>query len=267
MAKITGVVQIRGKMDGVSYYSQKGVDGGLARKINEGLSKRVKESVAYHNTRLNNAEFGSAGSFAGAAVRAITDRQRTMLKDFATAQVAKYVRKIIVGDTTNPWGSRQLEGTNWQIPFLQHVSTFAKNDWNYYVGGTWETSAAVSGKQVAYTPNAELPTGWGQALLAAGADGAYVDMYAYRIMLEVPEGVAGRATSFVGLIGSDDAVIGESVTITEAAQLDENFTPVLTANSVTGVLVVVRPYKTVNSGKHILQELCTFHLEGVTVNS
>ena len=256
MAKQSGIHQLKGKIRGMSYYRQKGVVDGLARSINQGLSKRVKEDAAYANTRLNSQEFGAAGSFAGAMVRAISDRQRTMLKDFATGALAKVVRDLIIGDTENAWGSRQLVGTDWQEYLMQVTNTYAKNDFADYVGGVWDV--AVSG--TTWTPNAELPAGWGSQLAALGASGAKIEMYAYGVSLLDLGGKTMKAISGVSLIGETDVAIGESGTITQAATAPAGFDGVQAANKLSAVLVVVKPYQTINNIKYIRQELCTFSL-------
>lgn len=265
MAKQSGIHQLNGKLRGVSYYRQKGVSDGLARTINTGLSKRVKESAAYANTRLNAAEFGQAGSFAGAAIRSISDRQRTMLKDFATGFLAKDVKAIIVNDTTHPWGQRQLSGTGWQEALLAKINTYAKNDFLSFVGGVWDVEVTGEGASRTWTPNAELAEGWGTMLANLGADGAEVEMYAYLTELQKDGEAAGRGFSKVALIGKDSAEIGTSLTITEAATVSGDFTGEQAENMMQGVLVVVKPYQTINNVKYIRQELCTFSLYPVTV--
>lgn len=256
MAKQSGIHQLKGKVRGMSYYRQKGVIDGLARSINQGLSKRVKEDAAYTNTRLNSQEFGAAGSFSGAMVRAITDRQKTMLKDFATGALAKIVRDIIIGDTENAWGNRQLVGTAWQAYLLQAANTFAKIDFQANVGGVWE--ASVTG--TTWTPNAELPAGWGEALKVQGVSGAVVEMYAYGVQLLNLGGKTLKAISNVSLIGQEDVAIGTAATITEPATAPTGFDGVQAANKLQGILVVVKPYQTVNENKYTRQELCTFAL-------
>lgn len=256
MAKQSGIHQLKGKVRGMSYYRQKGVVDGLARSINQGLSKRVKEDPAYENTRLNAQEFGAAGSFAGAMVRAISDRQRAMLKDFATGALAKVIRDIIIGDTENDWGSRQLVGTDWQEYLMQVTNTFAKNDFAGYVGGVWDT--AVSG--TTWTPNAELPAGWGAQLAALGASGAEVEMYAYGVTLQDLGGKTLKALSNIIPIGKEDVAIGQSATITDPATAPAFFNGAQAANVLQAVLVVVKPYQTINEKKYIRQELCTFSL-------
>lgn len=263
MAKQSGIHQLRGKIRGMSYYRQKGVKDGLARQINDGMSKRVKEDEGYLNTRLNAREFGSAGSFAGAAIRAISERQRTMLKDFATGNLAKAVRDVIIQDTTHPWGERNLGGNTWQAEMLARISSYAKNEFSSYVGGVWDVAVA-SANDAVWTPNAELPSGWGSLLAAKGATGAYIDMYAYRVELQEFAGVSDKGYSVVAPVASADAQIGESTTLNSPANLSTDFTGLQEPNIMQGVLVVVRPYQEVSGQKYIRQELCTFGLFQVT---
>lgn len=265
MAKQSGIHQLNGKLRGVSYYRQKGVADGLARTINTGLSKRVKESAAYANTRLNAAEFGQAGSFAGAAIRSISDRQRTMLKDFATGFLAKDVKAIIVNDSINPWGQRQLTGTGWQEALLAKINTYAKNDFLSFVGGVWDVAVTGEGATRTWTPNAELAEGWGTMLANLGADGAEVEMYAYLTELQKDGEAAGRGFSKVTLIGKGSVAIGSSLTITTPATVSGDFTGEQDENMMQGVLVVVKPFQTINNETYIRQELCTFSLYPVTV--
>lgn len=263
MAKQSGIHQLRGKIRGMSYYRQKGVKDGLARQINDGMSKRVKEDEGYLNTRLNAREFGSAGSFAGAAIRAISERQRTMLKDFATGNLAKAVRDVIIQDTTHPWGDRNLEGDSWQIEMLARISSYAKNEFSSYVGGAWDVKVTDNGDAV-WTPNAELPSDWGSLLAAKGATGAYIDMYAYRVELQQFEGVSDKGYSTVAPIASADAPIGDAITFVTPSTLTPEFNGLQGSNILQGVLVVVRPYQEVSGQKYIRQELCTFGLFPVT---
>lgn len=263
MAKQSGIHQLRGKIRGMSYYRQKGVKDGLARQINDGMSKRVKEDEGYLNTRLNAREFGSAGSFAGAAIRAISERQRTMLKDFATGNLAKAVRDVIIQDATHPWGERNLTGANWQGEMLARISSYAKNEFSSYVGGVWDVSVTEVG-DANWMPNAELPSGWGSLLAAKGATGAYIDMYAYRVELQEFVGVSDKGFSSVASVASADAVIGTATTLVTPANVDKSFTGKQTDNTLQGVLVVVRPYQEVSGQKYIRQELCTFGLFPVT---
>jgi hypothetical protein len=256
MAKQSGIHQLKGKIRGMSYYRQKGVEDGLARSINQGLSKRVKEDAAYANTRLNAAEFGYAGSFAGAAIRGISDRQRSMMKDFATGDFAKKVVEIIKSDTDNSWGSRQLVEPGYQEVLMSALNTYAKVEFSSNVGGVWDVDFA-SGQ---VTPNAELPSGWGSLLAAKGATGAVVKMFAYKVELEEIGENTFKGFSTVQLIAEDDVTIGEAATFVTPTTISSTFIPGSEKNHLTGVLVVVLPYQEVNTKKYTRQELCTYQI-------
>lgn len=265
MAKQSGIHQLRGKIRGMSYYRQKGVKDGLARQINDGMSKRVKEDEGYLNTRLNAREFGSAGSFAGAAIRAISERQRTMLKDFATGNLAKAVRDVIIQDTTHPWGERNLTGTSWQAEMLARISSYAKNEFSSYVGGVWgaEVTPVVNGNE--WAGFSSLPEGWGSLLAAKGATGAYIDTYAYSVELQEFAGTSDKGFSEVAPVQSNDVEIGTEANFDGVVTLASQFNGTNAANKMQGLLVVVRPYQEVGTQKYIRQELCTFSIFGVSV--
>lgn len=265
MAKQSGIHQLKGKLRGMSYYRQKGVEDGLARSINQGLSKRVKEDAAYANTRLNAAEFGTAGSFAGAAIRAISDRQRAMLKDFATGALAKVVKDQILNDANSSWGSRIVVTEESFNLIAEAINTYAKNDFGYNVGGVWDVKVTTGAENNTWTPNAQLPSGWGSPLAAKGATGAFVDMYAYDVHSVQVGKAPYRAESAVHLFASEDITIGESGALTTAAQVPTKFDVEEMANELVRTLVVVRPYKEINGQKYIMQELCTFQLVTPTI--
>lgn len=265
MAKQSGIHQLKGKVRDMSYYRQKGVVDGLARSINQGLSKRVKEDAAYANTRLNAAEFGTAGSFAGAAIRAISDRQRAMLKDFATGQLAKVARDLINKNTTAPWGSRYPQLAQFASVLRETINTYAKNDFASYVGGVWDVEASLIQGGMTATPNVELPAGWGSYFAAKGATGAFVQMYGYKVSINVSNLGSSRSDSLVEMIAEEDFTIGESSTIKTPATTQGSLSDELLETEFSAILVVVKPYKEVGNQKYIMQELCTFSLKPYTI--
>lgn len=65
MAKQRGPHQLSGKINNLCYYTQKGVRGGLVRRINDGMSERLKVGEEFANTRRANSVFGMCSMFAG----------------------------------------------------------------------------------------------------------------------------------------------------------------------------------------------------------
>lgn len=110
MAKQSGIHQLRGKVGEMSYYQQAGVNAGLVRRINQGLSDRVKTAVEFSNTRLNNAEFKTASLVAAAAGHSVIPAWRSMFRRFAQANMVKRIKELIKEDTTHPWGLRLPAG-------------------------------------------------------------------------------------------------------------------------------------------------------------
>lgn len=258
MAKQSGIHQLRGKYGNNVYYTQKGVAGGLVRKINEGMSNRVKNDAAFANTRRNAAEFGAAGNFAGASVRSISQRWRTILDPFATGKLGKDMLPLIKADATGEWGQRGLSGTTWQDIFRQKLAGYAKNQYseNFAVGLTakYDTeSLSVEGTTTAQTS---------EGLLARGAEGVVYEFYLYTSEFGVFSEAAEKyqsSVSSIDLMGSVDAEIGAVTSLAVSKTFTSGYYTDADTRA-TAVLVVAKPYKVVNNVKYTLQELCSFDL-------
>lgn len=263
MAKQQGIHQIRGKVGEMSYYRQKNVVTGLVRGINQGMSKRVKEDAAFANTRLNAAEFGAAGNYAGACVRAISTRWRTILNPFATGHLVKPILEGMKLDTSSAWGQRNL-GIDYMEEIESMINQEAKND--------YQESFAVPTISVVSHGASSLLKDWeweliiedttSSNLLAKGATGVRYQMYAYRAEFGKYSSIIGKyqkSTSSVVLLGTNDMSIGE-----ESSWIDSTTTIRSTATNEAGVigalLCVALPYKSIGLKRYFLQELCSFIL-------
>lgn len=125
MAKQSGIHQIRGKVGEMSYYQQSGVNAGIVRRINQGLSSRVKTAPEFANTRLNNAEFKTAALIGAAASHSVIPAWRSMFRRFAQANMVKRIQEAIKQDTTNPWGLRQPQ-ENMGVLAAELLENYAK---------------------------------------------------------------------------------------------------------------------------------------------
>lgn len=111
MAKQSGIHQIRGKIGEHSYYRQTGVSSGLIRRINQGLSERVKTAPEYENTRLNNAQFKIAAIAAGSMFSGVQPILRPTHRLFRTSRLAAEFYKLLqLGDMS--WGARHFHPEN-----------------------------------------------------------------------------------------------------------------------------------------------------------
>ena len=105
MAKQTGLHLIKGKVGEFSYYRSAGVNAPLMRRINQGMSARVKNGDEYANTRLNNAEFKNAQGLATFLFNAVPNRKASMMRRFAIAEMTKKGLEYIK-DGSGQWGAR-----------------------------------------------------------------------------------------------------------------------------------------------------------------
>lgn len=80
MAKQRGPHQLSGKINNLCYYTQKGVRGGLVRRINDGMSERLKVGEEFSNTRRANSVFGMCSMFAGQIFGLFNARQMFLFR-------------------------------------------------------------------------------------------------------------------------------------------------------------------------------------------
>ena len=107
MPKQSSLFKVRGKMDGNSfYYSSLG--GYQFRKINPNMSERVKTEDQFINTRRNAAEFGAAGSMAGAICRAFYQSFRFVATPKMNGILTKLIDRLIRANTSGTWGQRNV---------------------------------------------------------------------------------------------------------------------------------------------------------------
>lgn len=264
MAKQSGIHGIRGKINGVSYYSSKN-GGQLIRKINEGMSSRVKTAKEYANTRLNNAEFGAAGSLAGAIVRPISQRWRFILDSIATGKLVKAIKAAMMQDTASPWGERVVPLT--EMAHLQDVfNGFSKNEMPQEVVNclqNYMTYAATSSSIVVSNP-AEMSADTAQQLLDKGATHLTTKVFAFNV-LKPYIGADGKTyvpaeSLFVDIsstLGHANVAIAANANIITDDSV-ENAPAVLNEEShLGGVLVVLLPERKVGNEYYTLQELCS----------
>lgn len=258
MAKQEGIHQLRGKVGQMKYYGMKGVAQGLVQSINQGMSDRVKNGAEYANTRLNNAEFGGAGSTAGAITRALSQKWRYLLVPFATGKLAKDVRSIMMLDGTGKWGQRGLVGTSWQAVLAEKVSQYSKNSVGDYRGLSlsceFDTTAGLKTIYSVADIHNEIAE-------AAGATGVRIAILSGKVAasaFNADSATYTPATSDMSFIGGNDFDFG--VTDDDALSNPQVKAASQTDNTLYASVVVLLPYKEVNGQKYIMQEHCSFKM-------
>lgn len=250
MAKQSGLHQIRGKVGEHSYYRQTGVQSGLIRSINQGMSQRVKTGDEYVNTRLNNAEFGQACRIASVLGQLITPKYRPMILPFSQSKMAKMILSAIK-DVEGNWGQRNLSSRDLDV-FLQAINSVHKNN-----PDDFGLSFSVDDNdQFVITPNSNV---YNAKMQAIGATACALTVIAARpwignFIVANRQYLPSYARSNVY-----DAVINPEPL---PVSIDYSFpapptTPEL-GFSVDFMVVVIMPFRDINREHHILQEHCTF---------
>lgn len=250
MAKQSGLHQIRGKVGEHSYYKQTGVESGLIRSINQGLSNRVKTAPEYVNTRLNNAEFGQACKIAGVLGQFITPKYRPMILPFSQSKMAKFLIEGIK-NKEGSWGQRNL-GAQDVLVFLDAINSTHKNN-----PEEWGLSYGInSDDNFTITPD---PTRFMAKLDSIGADGIDLVILACRPWIGTFDQASNKyANSFARANVYQDGIDDPNY----VAEINYEFRPAppsgWPATYVDFFVVVILPYRTINAVSHTLQEHCTF---------
>lgn len=252
MAKQSGLHQIKGKIGEHSYYQQTGVAGGLVRRINQGLSEKVKTSEAFANTRLNNAEFGQAGRISSVLGMFITPKFRPMLLPFSQSKMAKVILEIIKTDSAS-WGQRNLTARNIPPTCVEALNSVAKGDFSSFGLNLQlddENSTLTVGTSSSYVSK----------LASIGADILSLKLVACSPWIGTY--IAGNnayANSYAR--GIDSSIIDlesddTDATITYAFRsAPPQGWPAIYGNF---FVLILLPKRTINGTEHILQEHCTF---------
>ena len=104
MAKQRGIHQISGTINNLCYYEQKYVKGGLIRRVNEGMSGRLKDDPAFANTRIANREFGMCSLYAKQYLDILGFRTQYMTYPSRQAKLTEKFLRVLdsYGTTTSP---------------------------------------------------------------------------------------------------------------------------------------------------------------------
>lgn len=255
MAKQSGIHQLRGKVGEHSYYRQTGIQSGLVRSINQGMSSRVKTDEAFANTRLNNAEFGQAGRLASVLAQYITPKFRPMVLPFSQSKMARLILEYIKNDATASWGARNLVPGNAREAQIAALNSVVKNrfdDFGLSITIDEETS------ELSCTVTAETIN----KLTAIGADGIAVRFITMTTWVGKYDNIIRRySPSSAHFNAYDESFVSPS----DGFELDITYQVPMVPPQVfpqfgierTGLMILL-PFRTINNQKHTLQEHCTF---------
>lgn len=266
MAKQSSLFKLRGKADGQSFYYSKNGEY-LTRKINPGMSSRVKTAEEYANTRLNNAEFGGAGNLAGTMIRTVSKRWRYILDSIATGMLVKGIKEAMMNDNTHDWGKRSVLLAD--MPAIQELyNRFSKNEMPQEIIDFVKAhvTSAGNGGTLTIDDSLVLAEDLNAHYAALGADKVKCTLYSFGV--SAPEvGADGKkytpALPVFGQITGTTAVIGLEEDLIAVTSVPNVPAVQNVAAAFGGVLVIVEPIKTINSKDYVLQQHCSAYWHSV----
>lgn len=259
MAKQFGIHQIHGKVGDMSYYRQSGVKGGLIRGINPGMSNRVKTSLEYANTRLNNQEFATATKSGALLLDAVQPRFRPMFNQFRNARTSAQLLGIIKGNT-GTWGNRMLNNDN--AAAIASVMTSASKQ---PMSNLVNASLTFNSTEEEVTISLVASDSYREELLRIGADGVDILAKTIGFYFASPsaQGADGQPERSFYLVQEsvENEMANDDTDIEFNAELARPNLSVLGAHMfIPFIYLVVLPYRMVGGQKHTLQEGCRFEV-------
>lgn len=257
MAKQRGLHQIKGKVGEYSYYSQTGVSGGLIRKINEGLSARVKTDAAYANTRLNNREFGAAADTASLLGKTVVPKFRPMILPFSQSKMARDILKIAREHAAN-WGQRVVSSDD-TAKLCEILSSMSKRAADEFVSIDISRGSATEVTVEAVYSGSQATLMAAQGITALTVTAAQFDIATGQWVPLAQEMTTGYLVARDSVNVFEDYPVvagtghsnGEDMTVA-------TFVPEANHSGHQIVVCVIMPARTINGVDHILQEYCSF---------
>lgn len=257
MAKQRGLHQIKGKVGEYSYYSQTGVSGGLIRKINEGLSARVKSDAAYANTRLNNREFGAAADTASLLGKTVVPKFRPMILPFSQSKMAREVLKV-AREGSAAWGQRVVTSAD-TAKLCAILTAQSKRDAQEFVSvRIVRNSATDADAEVSYTAEqGALMESLGITHLTVTA--ASFDIATGQWVPLAQEMTTGYMNSVDRVSVFENSAVDSANGKSDSATLNvDQFIPESGHAGHQIVVFLIMPIRQIASTSHILQEYCSF---------
>lgn len=257
MAKQSGLHQIKGKVGEFSYYKSTGVDGGLIRSINQGLSERVKNGEEYANARLNNQEFAAAANVAGLLGKMVIPKFRPMILPFSQSRMAKGLLAMARQNTGN-WGQRVVDTSNTQ-QICELLTAQSKRDFYNFL------ELSVSRESLSQL---SVSIGWSSeqstSMASLGIDGMVVSLSVYHLATgkwnsaarAMQKGYFVRPTLRYPVNGAE-VLEGSDFNETESIPVI-NFSPSSLYEGHQILVLVAMPSRSINDIGHTLQEYCSF---------
>ncbi len=127
MARQIGLIKIKGKLDGLSFY--KSSDGKLVRESSGVEAERIKSDPAFARTRENNNEFGTSGVASKLLRTALFSLLQSVADSRLTSRLTALMSQIKNMDNVSARGSRNVGAALQTIPAaLELLKNFNFNE-------------------------------------------------------------------------------------------------------------------------------------------
>lgn len=264
MPKQSSLFKVRGKMDGNSfYYSSLG--GYQFRKINPNMSERVKTEDQFINTRRNAAEFGAAGSMAGAICRAFFQSFRFVGTPKLNGILTKLIDGLIRANTSGQWGQRNVMVS--LMPEIQHTfNRCLKNPFPQlfkdYVDTQMQWDDANS--MIKWNTTLETTTEFEQEILDMGCTG--FGFLQFIMAATNPQYMSSTGKYFPCVANTIQLGVGSSyyningvtrITLLNARTALEEYKAQNNQSYASGILTVVLPKKLIGTEHVLMQDKCS----------
>lgn len=274
MAKQIGIHGLKGKVDGMSYYSSKN-GGRLTRSINEGMSSRVKTAKEYANTRKNNSEFGMCGDLAGSIIKPFSLRWRFILDSIATGKMVKVLKELVILDSTGAWGQRVLKNTYFD-QIRAAFNSFSKNEMPSDVVSTLAQGVDFDdeAEEIHVANQGTLSESTISEMLAEGINYFYLKVFAFRSTVPSFDTNVDAYTKaeytleeVTQLSHQDNIAVGASINLFGNVDSSCKVNPIDATNVIGGLAVVFLPARKVGTSISILQQHCSAYMVPVTATA
>ncbi len=154
MSRQKGLIKLKGKMDGISFYNRNGVD--LARMAGGPSKEKIKNSPAYRRTRENMSEFGGAATV-GKALRLSIGEAKISKADAGLISQLQKLFKQICNYGTGARGERSIELVS-HPELLQNYEFNTTAQFSTVFNAPYSIQTTAARDEATFTASAFLPS-------------------------------------------------------------------------------------------------------------
>lgn len=259
MAKQRALFKVTGKLEDKSFYYSR-VDGYQVRKLDPTLSERVKLGKNYQNTRNTAAEFRAVANTASVICDNLWREFPGYLKNGLKPQLVKIGMLGVQNDTSHEWGKRNIPDSVHDL-MRDCVNRFSKNPMPDFIRQWVANSLTYDAVNRTLSISSSLTTtaAYEQWLRQQGADFLSVRLVGVNVEMAINRGqkeamteaayMSRSAAPYQGggqITGNGGLIIYSTFQNYPVYQLSDG------SGMVNGLLVVVKPQKTIGNTNYVL---------------